>query len=170
MESSSRSDQKGQLIEKIIEFVERSNGLDGQNTPGDQFEIVQKLDGKRLVFHPTEVDLIYHRKDSEERPFVQVNFTSGVKILLTEDFIGFKPVPMLGLDQEQLPKVVTTPDLISVFEAFEEAFYQEGSESAEVQTLRKVFFSIICGGEAVGFDLECEKNWVQTLPKAPVSA
>ena len=40
--------------------------------------------------------------------------------------MGFKPVEIVGLDMSRIPKVVTTPDLVSVFEAIEDAGVEEG--------------------------------------------
>jgi hypothetical protein len=82
--------------------------------------------------------------------------------------IGFKTIPLHGFDVHKLPKVVTTSDLISVFEAAEEALSTGRGE--EVDVLRQVFNSILMGGETVGFDLKNEKSWFANLISKIASA
>jgi len=79
--------------------------------------------------------------------FLQVNFLSGKKILLTENLIGFKPVPSRGLDLSKLPKVVTTPDLLSVVEAIEDSI-SFAVANDELDVLKRVFDSVLRGAEA----------------------
>ena len=62
----------------------------------------------------------------------------------------------------KLPKVVTTPDLISVLEAIEEVIHLRDSES-DVDVLKKLYISVLEGAESVGFDLTEEKIWLQHL-------
>jgi hypothetical protein len=92
-----------------------------------------------------------------------VNFQSGKKILLTQNLIGFKPAPSRGLDLSKLPKVVTTPDLLSVVEAIEETLSTAPAQPEELEVLRKVFDSVLKGAEAVGFDTTSERVWMQSL-------
>ena len=93
------------------------------------------------------------------------------KILITERLIGFKPaVRKTGAllagqgaptkstrATSKLPRVVTTPDLVSVLEAMEDA-----AESADrdLTVLRELFDSIVRGAERAGFDVEKEKAWL----------
>ena len=86
----------------------------------------------------------------------------GKKILLTDQLIGFKPFPIPDLDVSKLPKVVTTVDLLSVFEAIEEAS-TVSARTEDADTLKRVFQSILMGGEDVGFDLSTEKSWLRRL-------
>jgi hypothetical protein len=153
---------------KICDYVEQSAGLKSWCV-GEKIQILQKTDGKSLSFAEKEVEEVIPRLDSDGQPFLQVNFLTGKKILLTDKFIGFKPVQSSGLDMERLPKVVTTPDLISVVEAIEDSM--AGSTSAdEVDVLRRVFDAVIKGGENVGFDLTSERLWLQRITKSSVKA
>ena len=169
MNTRSDAQAAGQHLEKIIEFVTQSRGLKSW-VQEERIQIVQKTDGKSLAFADSEVDEILHRVDSDGQPFLQVNFFSGKKILLTDNFVGFKPAVCTGLDMNKLPKVVTTPDLLSVVEAIEESLSSEGTPSEEVDVLRRVFDSVLRGGESVGFDLTSEKMWLQRITKAHVKA
>jgi hypothetical protein len=99
------------------------------------------------------------REDVEGRKFLQVNYHSGLKVLITDTLVGFKPAEIAGLDMGRIPKVVTTPDLLSVFEAIEEGV----GVDPEIETLKKVFFSILLGAESVGFELSNEKKWITRL-------
>ncbi len=152
------------ILETILNYIEQSSGLTSEKNRDFSVEICQKTDGKRLVVDTTMVEDLIPRSDSEGRDFLQINFRAGYKILITDDLIGFKPFERLGLDMEKLPKVVTTPDLMSVFEAIQEALHAEDTRPEEVEILRKVFESVIKGGEAVGFDLAQERGWFSRLP------
>jgi len=92
-----------------------------------------------------------------------VNFINGKKLLLTEKLIGFKPATTLNLDMTKLPKVVTTPDLISVVEAIEESFSDENSHPEEVKVLEKVYDAVLRGAEDIGFSLPNERTWIKML-------
>ncbi len=155
-------------MRKIADFVSQSAGLKSW-TLGDRIEILQKTDGKKLTFHGSDIDEVIPRLDSDGQPFLQVNFNSGKKILLTDNFIGFKPAPSIGLDMNRLPKVVTTPDLISVVEAIEESLTTQVTHD-EVDVLRRVFDAVLKGGESIGFDLTSERMWLQRITKFSVKA
>ena len=152
------------ILETILNYIEQSSGLTSERGTEFTLEICQKTDGKRLKVDTTLVEDLIPRSDSEGRDFLQLNFRTGHKILITDDLIGFKPFERLGLDMEKLPKVVTTPDLMSVFEAIQEALHAEETRPEEVEVLRRVFESVIKGGEAVGFDLTQERSWFTRLP------
>ena len=92
------------------------------------------------------------------------------KILLTDQLIGFKPWPVPELDISKLPKVVTTLDLLSVFEAIEESVTTMSGRPEDTDTLKKVFNSILLGGEDIGFDLTTERSWLRRLPAIPSKA
>jgi hypothetical protein len=155
----------GLNLRKIADFVSRSVGLKSWCL-GDKIQIVQKTDGKSLSFLDTDIDEVIARLDSDGHPFLQVNFCTGKKILLTNNFIGFKPAQCVGLDMERLPKVVTTPDLISVVEAIEDSMTTAGTTKDEVDILRRVFDSVLRGAESVGFDLTSERLWLQRISKS----
>lgn len=124
--------------------------------------ISQNTDGKEIRVSLPEVSEVLHRADGDGKPFLQINFNSGVKVLVTDQLIGFKPSEIFGLDMSRLPKVVTTPDLLSVGEAIEEALASETPEH-EVEILRKVYQSILLGAERIGFDLPFERAWATRL-------
>jgi hypothetical protein len=128
----------------------------------EEMQILQHTDGKTISFPIVQLDEVIARVDGEGNAFLQVNFRSGKKILLTENLIGFKPAPSKGLDLGKLPKVVTTPDLISVVEAIEDSLGAP-TPTEEVDVLKKVFDSVLRGAEAVGFDLTPERMWLQRL-------
>ncbi len=126
-------------------------------------EIYQKADDRKIRFSTQDVNDVLNREDREGKAFVQVNFASGKKILLTDALVGFKPEPRANLDLNRLPKVVTTPDLLSVFEAIEEVINAEITNDEEVEVLKEVYQSILSGGESVGFDLKSERVWISRL-------
>ncbi len=145
------------FVAEILKYVSTSNGLKLENHSENLLEISQKMDSKKISFLPTEVIEVLHRKDSDERPFMQINFQDGKKVLLTESLVGFRPNEVFGLDMKKIPKVVTTPDLVSVFEAIEDTLSSDRSFEHEVDILKKVFQAILEGGEDVGFNLGSER-------------
>ena len=146
----------------ILDYVDRSQGLRATVKDSGKVEVQQEVDGKVFLFNMSEVTEVIPRSDSEGKPFIQVNFGNQNKVLFTDTLIGFKPVDTLGLDMSRIPKVVTTPDLMSVFEAIEEALSSEGAEH-EVEILKKVYYAILSGAEKVGFDLVFERKWIGRL-------
>ena len=152
------------LLTVISDFVSKSTGLSlVHDTEGLVF-ISQKNDSKRIRFKKFELADVLVRADADGREFVQVNLSSGKKILLTDQLVGFKPLPVGDLDVTKLPKVVTTMDLLSVFEAIEDAISATIPQKEEAETLKRVFQSILTGGEDVGFDLSLERSWLRRLP------
>lgn len=147
----------------ISQFVGHSTGLQAKICDQGRLHILQKADNKVISFDLLEIEEVLERKDSEGKDFLQINFSSGKKILLTETLVGFKPASSVGLDGDKLPKVVTTPDLISVVEAIEEALGSGPNTEDELQVLRKVFDAVLSGAEAVGFDLSGEKAWLHRM-------
>jgi hypothetical protein len=147
----------------IAEFCTRSSGLQLSFEQQGQMTILQRVDGKSICFEETSIEEVLERKDSEGKPFLQVNFHDGKKILLTEKLIGFKPIATEGLDLGRLPKVVTTPDLLSVVEAIEESMNSTRPRLEEIEVLRKVFDSVLLGAQHVGFELEEERAWVSYI-------
>ena len=158
---------KQEHLVQIKEFVAKSSGLRSRtNNLENQVHISQSADGKVIAIALADLDEIIHRVDSDGQVFLQVNFTNGKKILLTQNLIGFKPVPSRGLDLSKLPKVVTTPDLLSVVEAIEDTITTTPAAPAEeLDVLKKVFDSVLRGAEAVGFDITPERIWLQGLAR-----
>jgi hypothetical protein len=162
---SESTNTKSEQVSQIRHFVEKSTGLLSRSTDLD-LEIRQRADGKSMTFSVSDLDEVISRVDSDGKSFLQVNFASGKKILLTDNLVGFKPMPSIGLDMSKLPRVVTTPDLLSVVEAIEESMGSANSQPEEVDVLKKVFDSVLRGGEAVGFDLVPERIWLHNIGKA----
>lgn len=150
-------------LDHILNFVDASKGLRAKINESGWVQIFQELDKKVFSFSSQEVSEVLHRADSEGKPFIQVNFQNGSKVLLTETLVGFKPLETLGLDMSRIPKVVTTPDLVSVFEAIEESMGADNGVDHEVEILKKVYTAIISGGEKVGFDLSAERSILNRL-------
>ncbi len=159
--------EKEQKKEILIKYATQAQGLE-LNLETDAFEITQTVDRKGIRFYFTQLDDVLVRDDTSDKPFLQLNFTNGDKVLITDELIGFKPYPIQGFDINKLPKVVTTSDLVSVFEAAEEA--HTSGRPDEVVVLRQVFQSILLGGEQVGFNLKNEKNWFAQLISKSASA
>ncbi len=160
--------EKTQDIFKIIDkFLNNKPGLKLSFLGDDTLKLTQGVDGKSLEIKRYGIEEILEREDSTGKPFLQLNFFSGSKILLTESLVGFKPAMFEGIDSKRVPNVVTTPDLLSIIEAFSE-FNQE--EVAEIRALRRMYFAILHGAEAVGFDLTNEKLWLtKLLPNSAVA-
>ncbi|MGE4133469.1 MAG: hypothetical protein AB7F86_17640 [Bdellovibrionales bacterium] len=153
-------------MQQIQEFVSKSSGLRSRVTvENEKLQIAQSADGKSIALIAEDLEEVIHRIDSDGQVFLQVNFRSGKKILLTQNLIGFKPAPSRGLDLGKLPKVVTTPDLLSVVEAIEDSMATTPTQPEEVAILKKVFDSVLRGAEAVGFDTTPERVWLQGLAR-----
>ena len=152
----------------IVSYIERSQGLqlspqNNKSQPQSLMSIFQRADGKTIRFSCQAIEEVLERQDSEGQDFLQVNFIDGKKILITDRLVGFKPAETAGLDLKKLPKVVTTPDLISVVEAIEESLNIKGSTPDEIDVLRRVFDAVLNGAEAVGFELQNEKTWLNMI-------
>lgn len=158
--------EKLERMQQIQEFVSKSSGLRSRVTvENEKLQIAQSADGKSIALIAEDLEEVIHRIDSDGQVFLQVNFRSGKKILLTQNLIGFKPAPSRGLDLGKLPKVVTTPDLLSVVEAIEDSMATTPTQPEEVAILKKVFDSVLRGAEAVGFDTTPERVWLQGLAR-----
>lgn len=165
----SQDSEQSERLKSICEFLKTATGLKHEILESDKVTISQRADNKTISVDMTVVTDVLSRKDTDGNDFIQVNFSNSRKILLTTTLIGFKPAPVHGLDMQKLPKVVTTPDLNSVFEAIEEAMsYRVSSE--ELETLKKVYDSILAGGEMVGFDLLQERQWIWSLMNSKATA
>lgn len=162
MEHSQKSNMTQSSESVITGFIERSIGLEVKADKGE-ISILQKADNRSIRFFTKNIEEVLMRQDSEGREFLQVNFFDGRKILITERLVGFKPAETNGLDLRKLPKVVTTPDLVSVVEAIEESVNTYGHRAEEVDVLRRVFDSVLNGAEAVGFQVRAERNWLNFI-------
>ncbi|MGZ3772472.1 MAG: hypothetical protein ACXVCY_01975 [Pseudobdellovibrionaceae bacterium] len=160
---SSKSKSTHAELDHILNFVDASKGLRAKINEAGRVQVFQDIDGKVFSFSVPDVSEVLHRADSEGKSFIQINFKIGTKVLLTDTLIGFKPQETLGLDMTRIPKVVTTPDLVSVFDAIEESLGSDSVVDHEVEILKKVYMSIVCGAENVGFELTVEKNWINRL-------
>lgn len=163
MSSSNKHKSTTTDLDSILNYVDTSRGLKAKVGEGGRIQIYQDLDGKVFSFSAQDIIEILHRTDADGKPFIQLNMRGGHKVLFTDTLIGFKPVETIGLDIARIPKVVTTPDLLSVFEAIEESLGVESGTDNEVEILKKVYFSILSGGEQVGFDLSIERRWLNRL-------
>jgi hypothetical protein len=148
----------------IRQFVSHASGLRSTDVSPATTRIEQGTDGKGLSIQSGDLEEVLFRTDTDGQSFIQVNFRTGYKILITDTLIGFKPAQLTGLDMGKIPKVVTTPDIMSVFEALQEALYSGDPKDEEVSVLRRVFDAVVTGGEAVGFDLKTERSWLGRIP------
>jgi hypothetical protein len=148
---------------QIEQFILQSPGLQASRLNELYLKVFQRADGKELSFGAGDLEDVIHRVDSDGQKFLQVNFLSGKKILITQNLIGFKPAVAVGLDMGRLPRVVTTPDLLSVVDAIEETLELEDAVPAELEVLKRVFDAVLRGGEDVGFDLTSERLWLNSL-------
>ncbi len=163
MSESEKPQKRGMLLAEILDFVDKSSGLRAHVGENGKVSIFQRVDGKGLYFFVDNLFEVLHRTDSDGRLFIQVNFANGNKVLFTNALVGFKPSEIHGLDMAKIPRVVTTPDLVSVFVAIEEGLASEEVSGEELDVLRRVYAAIIHGGEMVGFDLQLERRWLNRL-------
>ncbi len=153
------------LLEKIFNYVDATESLKFvESELADYFIIEQKVDSRRITVNKFDVEDVLTRTDEDGQEFLQVNFVSGKKILLTKKLVGFRPLTMFGLDMDKLPKVVTTPDIMNIFDAIQESLCHEDNSDEELEVLRKVYDSVVCGGESVGFNLEQERALFSRIP------
>lgn len=153
------------LLEQIFDYVKKTDSLSFATSElADYFIIEQKIDKRRITVNKFEVEEVLSRTDEDGQEFLQVNFVSGKKILITQKLVGFRPLTMFGLDMDKLPKVVTTPDIMNIFDAIQESLCHEDNSWEELEVLRKVYDSVVCGGESVGFDLNQERALFSRIP------
>lgn len=157
-------------LDHILNFVDSSKGLRAKLAETGKIQVSQGIDAKVFCFSSAEVSEVLHRTDSEGKAFIQLNFKNGHKVLLTDTLVGFKPIETLGLDMSRIPKVVTTPDLVSVFEAIEDSLGSDSGQDNEVEILKKVYQAILSGGEKVGFELNFERKWFNRLVSSKIRA
>ena len=161
--NSSQMNKSAQFQNDITCYLS-DNQFDFSEESPSVINLKQKADGKSLRLNLSNVSEVLRRQDSEGKEFLQINFQDSTKILVTQKLIGFKPKEVLGLSFAKLPKVVTTPDLLSVLEAIEDQMSASiSADDPETDVLKKIFMAITYGGEAVGFNLEAEKGWLGRL-------
>ena len=163
MSGSEMSQKPSQLLEEILEFVDHSGGLSSNVAESGSVSIQQSCDGKVFSFDAEKLSEVLRRTDGDGKTFIQINFTTGYKVLFTDTLVGFKPRETFGLDMSRIPKVVTTPDLVSVYDAIEDSLSSDMAPDNEVEILKKVYWAILHGGETAGFDLNTEKEWLSRL-------
>lgn len=157
------SQKPSQLLEEVLTYVDHSTGLSSNVSEAGDVFIRQSVDGKTFRFAMEDLNEVLSRTDADGKAFIQINFASGHKVLFTDTLVGFKPREVFGLDMAKIPKVVTTPDLLSVFEAIEETLSSDQQLDHELDVLKKVFQAILTGGEQAGFDLAFERRWLARL-------
>ncbi len=134
-------------------------------------ELTQKDDMKKVVLDFEQVEKVLLRQDVDDSKFLQINFHSGTKILITKNLVGFKPNQITGFELTKIPRVVTTIDLQSVAKAIEDLFDSEESfeTRTEIEILKKVYQSILYGAEGVGFKMQAEKTWLSSIMLNPTA-
>lgn len=153
-----------QNVNEILVFLENTASFKYSFT-GTSIEIIQSEDQKRIEIENERIEKVLVREDVDGSNFLQINFISGEKILITKALIGFKPHELNNFDASRIPKVVTTVDLISVSSAIEELFEAEETATslAEIEVLKKIYQSILFGAEEVGFKISTEKRWLSRI-------
>lgn len=167
--SNAKTGSQLQKMDRILNYIDQTKGLRARLHESGSVEIFQELDKNIFGLIGHNVVEVLDRLDSDGKSFLQVNFSNGYKILITDTLIGFKPSEVLGLDMSKLPKVVTTPDLTSVMEAIEDALESE-NQGFEVEVLKKVYHSILNGAETVGFSLVEQRTWISRISASKLSA
>jgi hypothetical protein len=158
------ADKQQEMVTDIALFLKGCSGLKLLATSDRSMTILQAADGKTLDIHIADLEKVLFRSDTEGAPFIQVNFSSGRKILLTSALVGFKPAALSGLDMSKLPRVVTTPDLLSIYESIQDSMHDLDAAPSEIHILKRILEAVLAGGEAVGFDLSIERSWMRRIP------
>ncbi len=156
----SKGTPNNESLDLIVQYLESQNSFQF-SVAGQDLSIVQSEDKKNIKLSLDKVEKVMNRVDYDGSPFIQINFISGLKLLVTKSLIGFKPSEITGFDTSKIPKVVTTVDLVSINKAIEDlADDVDGADSVtEMEVLKKVYQSILYGAVAVGFDMQTEKAW-----------
>ena len=157
------------LVQSIVDFVSQCRGLILLESGTGELAICQRVDGKSLILKTKNIKDVLSRVDTKKENFLQVNFLDGKKVILTDSLIGFKPANYSDLDMNRLPKVVTTPDLISFIEVLEDSLYDTEVSMDEIEDVRQYFDSVLMGAEAIGFNLICERIWITRLLNQQIS-
>jgi hypothetical protein len=163
LSSVSGSEKQEKLAHEIVQFLSTTGGLSASILEDTLIRITQAADGKIVHLPILDLEAVVQRTDVSGEAFIQVNLRSGKKLLLTHTLVGFKPWAPKGLDITRIPRVVTTPDVLNVFEAIQDAVHASGPNSHEVALLKKVYEAVLNGGEAIGFNLSEERAWLARI-------
>ncbi len=157
-------------MNEILNFLENKSHFKFVLTNG-VLELKQSEDNKKMNIRNEDIEKVLARQDLDGSQFLQVNFGSGGKILITQSLIGFKPYEVVGFDAARIPRVVTTVDLLSVSKAIEQFFDADETpdSKAELEILKKVYQSILLGAEKIGFKMTAEKNWFSSTMINPIA-
>lgn len=151
----------------IKAFLSKNNKLSlVKNNVKNKITLIQQYDKKVFSFFESHIEKILKRKDHNKEDFLQINFKTGKKILLTNEFIGFSPAACIGIEEGKLPSVVTTADLLSVIEAIENSIYGNDKYQESLHDVRLFFEAIASGAEIAGFDLSGERLWIEKVAPA----
>ena len=82
------SSKPSQLLEEVLSFVDKAAGLSSVVTDSGVVSIKQNLDGKIFRFQSEDLIDVLPRVDGDGKEFIQVNFTSGTKVLFTTRWLG----------------------------------------------------------------------------------
>lgn len=159
-----------QNMNEILNFLESKSQFKFALSNGT-LELRQSEDNKKIEIKNDDIEKVLVRQDLDGSQFLQINFSSGIKILITQTLIGFKPYEILGFDSSRIPRVVTTVDLISVSKAIEQFFDSDDAPDtkAELEILKKVYQSILLGAENIGFKMNVEKKWFLSIMLMPIA-
>ena len=160
-----------QSMNEVLNFLEKKSQYKF-TFANDTLEIKQAKDDKKMQIKKDDIEKVLSRQDLDGSSFLQINFNSGSKILITRSLIGFKPHDMMGFDSARIPRVVTTVDLVSVSKAIEQLFDSDETPDshAEIEVLKKVYQSIMIGAENIGFQMNQEKKWFSSIMLNPSAA
>ena len=164
------ADATAQNMNEIIKFLEKKANYNFSFVDGT-LEIQQIEDNKKINIQQSDIEKVLVRYDLDGSSFLQINFNSGTKILITHSLIGFKPYDMIGFDASRIPRVVTTVDLLSVSKAIEQLFDTDevADSKTEIEVLKKVYQSILIGAENIGFQMKSEKRWFSSMMLNPTA-
>ena len=160
-----------QSMNEILNFLDQKTQYNFTFAE-DTLEIKQAEDNKKINIKKEDIEKVLPRQDLDGSSFLQINFVTGSKILITHSLIGFKPYEMMGFDSARIPRVVTTVDLVSVSKAIEQLFDSDETPDsrAEIEVLKKVYQSIMIGAENIGFQMLEEKKWFSSIMLNPSAA
>ena len=151
-------------INEVVNFLETRSQFT-YSFSEETLELTQKEDSKKMIIDFSRVEKVLDRQDVDGSRFIQINFSQGSKILITNSLVGFKPTELVGFDLSRIPRVVTTIDLKSVSKAIEVLFDSEetAETKTEIEVLKKVYQSILLGAENIGFKMQAEKLWFSSI-------
>ena len=157
-------------MNEILNFLEKKSQFKFNYT-NETLDLKQSEDNKKIEIKNADIDKVLSRQDLDGSQFLQINFKTGSKILITHALIGFKPHEMPGFDASRIPRVVTTVDLVSVSKAIEQFFDSDDApeSKAELEILKKVYQSIMLGAENIGFKMNAEKMWFSSIVLTPLA-